>query len=536
MNPWRTLHAWLRQSNVAPLTVLRSLGAATLAQLAANALAVGAPLLLCLAWTQHDWDNPLTRIAIPLVIIELMAFFRSPLRFLDRMTSHRLGFVAVTQWRVWLTRRVAQWSTRSTNDTARAELLQQSLHDIDQLQDVWLRVVLPLASSLLSFVLTVAGVVVAFALELPTASSALWVVGGLAGAALAVVALLASQLERAVDLQRAVRRVQHSGFGELFDRHQLAAELALLGSAAQDPHFDAPNLYNEGLSSLARYEAWWRRVETSLGALSAILAIFASFVAVTVVVTPPQPATPYRVGLGVVSVLLATLAGDLFTQWRQSLHVAASVVVTLEALEARGEHSVRQTGSNEWPDDVTEINVQDVFACTPGARIAITGPSGSGKSTWLRSLAGLEHAGASVMVNGTYLHTLSDTVRHHHVGFVPTEPHFLGTSLHDEMALGRAELLDYRPMLEKLGLAPLRDRKIVDCSRGDRHRYALVRALIAEPDILLLDEPTAGLGEHERGAVLDLLWRSGATLIVATHDPAVAAKCDIVIPFEAFKG
>jgi hypothetical protein len=118
MSSWRLLISWMKSSGVSRVTVLRSLLATTVAQLSANALSIGAPLLLCLAWTQQHWTNPLQRIAVPLVIIELLAFFRSPLRYLDRMHAHRLGFAAVTQWRTWLTRRVATWSFRSTANTS----------------------------------------------------------------------------------------------------------------------------------------------------------------------------------------------------------------------------------------------------------------------------------------------------------------------------------------------------------------------------------------------------------------------------------
>jgi ABC-type lipoprotein export system ATPase subunit len=66
-----------------------------------------------------------------------------------------------------------------------------------------------------------------------------------------------------------------------------------------------------------------------------------------------------------------------------------------------------------------------------------------------------------------------------------------------------------------------RTTRFEELSRGERARVALVRALVTEPDIYLLDEPTAGLGDDETALLLDLLAQTGATVIIATHDEFV---------------
>ncbi|MEI6736823.1 MAG: hypothetical protein WCL31_07910, partial [Actinomycetes bacterium] len=239
MSSWRLLISWMKSSGVSRVTVLRSLLATTVAQLSANALSIGAPLLLCLAWTQQHWTNPLQRIAIPLVIIELLAFFRSPLRYLDRMHAHRLGFAAVTQWRTWLTRRVATWSFRSTANTSRAELLQQSVSDIDHLQDVWLRVAVPLVASVVSFLISLGIVIEVLARQSAVVQGETLFIGILLLVALLVFVILMSQLNRAVSSVRVLNQAHQKGFEELFDRAQLATELSLLGAAAQDQKQDS---------------------------------------------------------------------------------------------------------------------------------------------------------------------------------------------------------------------------------------------------------------------------------------------------------
>ena len=60
--------------------------------------------------------------------------------------------------------------------------------------------------------------------------------------------------------------------------------------------------------------------------------------------------------------------------------------------------------------------------------------------------------------------------------------------------------------------------------------------MVAEPELLLLDEPTAGLGNDERQLLISALWESKATLVITTHDLDLIAKCDVVIPVEAFRG
>ena len=75
--------------------------------------------------------------------IELFAFVRSPLRFGERLAAHRLGYAAVTRWRRWLVLVVGQLNYSQWRTYASGDLLERALGDTDELQDLWLRFVIP---------------------------------------------------------------------------------------------------------------------------------------------------------------------------------------------------------------------------------------------------------------------------------------------------------------------------------------------------------------------------------------------------------
>ncbi|NHA67492.1 ABC transporter ATP-binding protein [Phycicoccus flavus] len=179
---------------------------------------------------------------------------------------------------------------------------------------------------------------------------------------------------------------------------------------------------------------------------------------------------------------------------------------------------------------------------TEPAAVALVGTSGSGKSTVLNLLGGLDRAtSGSVAVRGTDVTTLRGRALVEHrrrVGFVFQAFHLVpGLTAVENVALPlvpRGRRGDtYRradALLERVGLAGRRDALPGELSGGQRQRVAIARALVADPVLVLADEPTGNLDTENARAVLDLLLEvraeAGATLLVATHDPDVAARCD----------
>ena len=178
----------------------------------------------------------------------------------------------------------------------------------------------------------------------------------------------------------------------------------------------------------------------------------------------------------------------------------------------------------------------------PGERIAIVGPSGSGKTSVLRLVAGLTLPGqGEVRVAEQPLsHANADAWRAR-LGWMPQAPHFLTGSLRANLTLGRQGDLDHAlgtaaatDVVKTLprGLTTRLGETGGGLSGGEARRMTLARAILCAPDLILADEPTADLDPATAQLVAEGLLAEaarGATLIVATHDPALAARMDRVI-------
>ena len=139
----RRLLRWLRRAQPPRGTLLRALIAGVVASVVNVALLVGAVALL----VESAARPGLRTVLGALIVIELFAFLRSPLRFTERLSAHRLGFVAVSRWRRWLVLTVGAFTFTRWRSFAAGDLLERSLRDTDELQDLWLRCVIPLATS-----------------------------------------------------------------------------------------------------------------------------------------------------------------------------------------------------------------------------------------------------------------------------------------------------------------------------------------------------------------------------------------------------
>jgi putative ABC transport system ATP-binding protein len=177
-----------------------------------------------------------------------------------------------------------------------------------------------------------------------------------------------------------------------------------------------------------------------------------------------------------------------------------------------------------------------------GRVLAVRGPSGSGKSSLLAILGGLvAPAAGAVTLDGAPVAPNSDLALRRRFGLVLQGYGLVAALTAREnvavvlQAAGvpRAEVRSrVQDVLERVGLAAVAEHLVEDLSGGQQQRVAVARALVTAADVLLADEPTAELDAENRGLIVSLLVeraRTGAVVVIASHDPDVVGACDEVL-------
>lgn len=195
------------------------------------------------------------------------------------------------------------------------------------------------------------------------------------------------------------------------------------------------------------------------------------------------------------------------------------------------------SGALDILDDVS-------FTVEAGEAVAITGSSGSGKSTLLGLMAGLDvPTSGEVVLLGQPMFALDEEARAafraRHVGFVFQSFQLLPnlTALENVMLplelAGRAARDEAGAALERVGMQARLHHYPKTLSGGEQQRVSLARAFVMQPRLLFVDEPTGSLDERNGALVIDLMFslldEGDATLVLVTHDPALAARCQRIL-------
>ncbi len=176
-----------------------------------------------------------------------------------------------------------------------------------------------------------------------------------------------------------------------------------------------------------------------------------------------------------------------------------------------------------------------------GETLSVIGPSGAGKTTLLMTLAGLEQIDSgTISIDGTMLNELDEDAlarfRRRHIGIVFQAFHLIPTMTAKENVALPLEFA-CRPdafrlaaaALDATGLGHRMEHFPGQLSGGEQQRVALARAFVAQPQLILADEPTGNLDQETGAMVMDLLFQlqreHDTTLVLVTHDHNLAQRC-----------
>ena len=203
------------------------------------------------------------------------------------------------------------------------------------------------------------------------------------------------------------------------------------------------------------------------------------------------------------------------------------------------------------PEGTLTILSDVSFDIQRGESVAVVGPSGAGKTTLLALLAGLDlPSSGHVRLNETNLSELNEDgrarMRAENVGFVFQSFHLVpslnaleNVMLPLELAGNRDARAIAREIIEKVGLGDRWSHYPAQLSGGEKQRVAIARAFATEPAVLFADEPTGNLDARTGGNILDLMFElnqnSSTTLVLVSHDTALAERCDRILSLDVGK-
>ena len=488
-----------------------------------------------------------------LALVEVLAFLRGPLRYGERLVGHDAALRALTGWRVWLydclTPRVpaalAGWRT--------GDLLSRAVDDVDTLQDLYLRAILPLAIAVGAAIIGT----VAVGVILPWAALAL-------GVPLAVAIAVPGVLTWRRSGDDELAALSGTLSADVVDALRGAPELLAFG--ADDAVLAAVEETARAADALDRHHA---RLATGVGLISqlclavAVASVLALGVAavhadhlgqVMVAVLPLAVLGTFEPVAGVPLAVSRALAVRAAADRLESLADVPVPVVDPADPEPLGPGTpdVRFAGASlrygaGLPRALDRVDLHLPAAAT----LAVTGSSGAGKTSLVHALLRFwPLESGRLTVGDTDVARLSQDDARLVCALADQRAHLFAGSVRSNLTLGRPEAsadeIDAALRAARLeawvdGLPEGLDTPVgedgVALSGGERRRLAVARALLAPGPVIVLDEPTSGLDPVLADQLLDGVVAeaaaAGRSVLLVTHRAAEAARCDATVALEA---
>ncbi|WP_406113143.1 thiol reductant ABC exporter subunit CydC [Kitasatospora purpeofusca] len=512
----------------------------------------GAALMATAAWliTRAAEQPPIAAVAVAIVAVRALALGRGTLRYADRLLGHDGVLRAVADFRARVYESLVPLAPAGTPAFRGGDLLTRLVDDVDAAQDLLLRVLIPVTAAVL-----VAAAATGTALVLlPAAGLLLGVLLALAGLVVPVLVLTLSRRDG-----RAEKAARAELAALTVDLTRGAADLAAYGARGR-----AHARTSAATARIAALEER-RALTTSLASAVVLLLQAAATVGVTWLgLRAHADGRLPAVWLTVLAVLalvsfdalagLPTAARRLADVWASARRLAdlmdTPAPVTDPAdpapLPLDGPLGVEITGLRvrHRPDGPAVLDGVSL-RLPPGHRVALVGVSGSGKSTLIAALMRfVPYEGGSIRLGGRELRDCAGADVRRAITGMTQDAHVFHTTIRANLRLARpdatdeelrdaarrARLLDWIDSLPE-GWETMLGGDGATVSGGQRRRLLLARALLADPPVLVLDEPTEGLDPDTAAAVLaDVLDATrGRTTLLVTHDLAALDAVDEVL-------
>lgn len=493
---------------------------------------------------------PILDLNIAIVAVRTFALLRSVTRYSERLISHDATFRSLTTLRMALYEKLEEITPLRLSSYRRGDLVSRVVTDVDEIQNLPLRVVIPLASSVLASL---------FSIVLMT-----WLLP-LAGLGLAITLLLSStvvpwlttrqltHLERQVAERRGQLSeglLEHfSGLTDLIMLNSTQQSLAHIDHVNADlMHIEKANAKGMGsANSLLVMLQGAALVCSVLAATSAVSQGELSPVTMVVIALLPLAAFESVMGLPAAMTSLARVQGSadrLADILSQPLQQQGESEVQLPPTSIDVEHVALR-----WPQAQEDVVHNISFTAPPKSKVGIVGASGTGKSTIVNMLIKfLAPRAGTYYFGGVDTRDIPGTQLRSHIVATGHDAHIFATSIRENLQLATSEPLNDAAAWEALrqvhldswvqslpvGLDTVVGENGKTISGGQRQRLLMARMLIRNPDVWVLDEPTEHLDTTLAHQVMDAIkFRArDSSLIVVSHRAADVDGSDTIISLE----